>query len=84
MKKDLIITGLIFALLISIGMQIKSNYKNTKLEKELQDTINVVYYAKDKLDLAYEMIDLLNKEQIVMQKQIDEMKEFKRLTKELR
>lgn len=67
MEKDLIRVGLIFALLISIGMQIKSNYKNTKLEKELQDTINVVYYAKNKLDIAYKIIDSLNEEQIIMQ-----------------
>lgn len=84
MKKDLTIVVLIFALLISIGMQIKSNYKNTKLEKELQDTINVVYYVKDKLDIAYETIDSLNEEQVIMQDEINDLKEFKRLAKELR
>lgn len=84
MKKDLIRTGLIFALLISIGVQIKSNYEYDKIEKKLQDTKNVVYYVKDKLDIAYEKIDSLNEEQVIMQDEINDLKEFKRLAKELR
>lgn len=84
MNKDLTIVGLIFILLIQSSIGIKNSYNKQKLEKELQVTINVVYYAKDKLDIAYEMIDSLNEKQIIMQNEIDEMKEFKRLTKELR
>lgn len=84
MKKDLTIVGLLFTLLITFGVQIKNNYHFTKLEKELNTTINVVYYVSDKLDIAHNMIESLNEEQRIMQDEINEMKKVQRITKELR
>ena len=84
MKKDLTIVGLLFTLLITFGVQIKNNYHFEKLEKELKDTINVVYYVSDKLDIAHNMIESLNEEQRIMQDEINEMKKVQRITKELR
>lgn len=84
MKKDLTIVGLLFTLLITFGVQIKNNYHFAKLEKELNNTINVVYYVSDKLDIAHSMIESLNEEQRIMQDEINEMKKVQRITKELR
>lgn len=84
MKKDLTIVGLLFTLLITFGVQVKNNYHFAKLEKELKDTKDVVYYVSDKLDVAYNMIESLNEEQRTMQYEINEMKKVQRITKELR
>ena len=84
LSSDLTVIGLLFFLIISLGLQIKANYHIKYLDKELKSTIAVVYYVSDKLDIAYQMIDSLNAEQLLMQKQIDEMKDVKRITKELR
>lgn len=84
MKKDLTIVGLLFTLLITFGVQVKNNYHFAKLEKELNDTVNVVYHVSDKLDIANNMIESLNEEQKIMQYEIDEMKKVQRITKELR
>lgn len=84
LSSDLTVIGLLFFLIISLGLQIKANYHIKYLDKELKSTIAVVYYVSDRLDIAYQMIDSLNAEQLLMQKQIDEMKEVKRITKELR
>lgn len=81
---DLTVVGLLFFLIISLGLQIKANYNIKYLDKELKSTTAVVYHVSDKLDIAYQMIDSLNAEQLLMQKQIDEMKDVKRITKELR
>lgn len=84
MKKDLTIVGLLFTLLVTFGVQVKNNYHFEKIEKELNDTINVVYYVSDKLDIAHSMIESLNEEQRIMQDEINEMKKVQRITKELR
>ena len=84
MKEDLTIVGLLFTLLITFGVQVKNNYNFAKLEKELNVTINVVYYVSDKLDIAHNMIESLNEEQRIMQYEINEMKKVQRITKELR
>ena len=83
-NSDLTVVGLLFFLLISLGLQIKTNYQVKYLEKELVSTVNVVYYVSDKLDIAYEMIDSLNDEQILMQQNIDSLRKVQRITKELR
>ena len=84
MKEDLTIVGLLFTLLITFGVQVENNYNFAKLEKELNVTINVVYYVSDKLDIAHNMIESLNEEQRIMQYEINEMKKVQRITKELR
>lgn len=84
MKKDLTIVGLLFTLLITFGVQVKNNYHFKKLEKELNDTKDVVYYISDKLDIAYEMVESLNEEQSLMKQEIEQMKRIQRITKELR
>lgn len=83
-NSDLTVVGLLFFLLISLGLQIKTNYQVKYLEKELVSTVNVVYYVSDKLDIAYEIIDSLNEEQVKMQNEIVDLKDVKRMTKELR
>ena len=83
-NSDLTVVGLLFFLLISLGLQIRTNYQVKYLEKELVSTVNVVYYVSDKLDIAYGMIDSLNEEQILMQQNIDSLIKVQRITKELR
>lgn len=84
LSSDLTVIGLLFFLIISLGLQIKTSYQVKYLEKELVSTTNVVYYVSDKLDIAYAMIDSLNEEQVLMQQHIDSLKDVKRITKELR
>lgn len=83
MKKDLTIVGLAFCLLIQIGVSIKNSYYLSKLEKDLKDTVEVVYWLNDKLDNSYLMIDSLNKEITNNWKEIEEYKELKNLKKDL-
>ena len=84
MHKDLVRTGLIFVIVILLGVILKNNYNIKLLNDELKDTKDVVYYVSDKLDIAYDMIDSLNEEQALMQNEINEMKDVKRIAKELR
>lgn len=84
MHKDLVRTGLIFTIVILFGVILKNNYNIKLLNDEIKDTKDVVYYVSDKLDIAYDMIDSLNEEQALMQNEINEMKDVKRITKELR
>lgn len=84
MKKDLIIVGLAFCLLIQFGVSIKNSYHLSKLEKELKDTVDVVYWLNDKLDNSYLMIDSLNKEITNNWNELEEKKQFERLIKDLR
>ena len=72
MKKDLTIVGLAFCLLIQFGVLIKNSYYLGKLEKDLKDTVEVVYWLNDKLDNSYLMIDSLNKEITNNWKEIEE------------
>ena len=83
MKKDLTIVGLAFCLLIQFGVSIKNSYYLGKLEKDLKDTVEVVYWLNDKLDNSYLMIDSLNKEITNNWKEIEEYKELKNLKKDL-
>lgn len=84
LSSDLTIIGLLFFIIISLGLQIKANYNIKYLDKELKSKTAVVYHVSDKLDLAREMIDSLNNEQMIMQQEIDEMKKMQRIVKELR
>ena len=84
MKKDLTIVGLAFCLLIQFGVSIKNSYHLSKLEKDLKDTVNVVYWLNDKLDNSYLMIDSLNKEITNNWNELEEKKQFERLIKDLR
>lgn len=84
MHKDLVRTGLIFTIVILLGVILKNNYNIKLLNDEIKDTKDVVYYVSDKLDIAYDMIDSLNEEQALMQNEINEMKDVKRIAKELR
>ena len=83
MKKDLIIVGLAFCLLIQFGVSIKNSYHLSKLEKELKDTIEVVYYVNDRLNIAYDNIYYLNKEIDSSYRELEEYKELKNLKKDL-
>lgn len=84
MKKDLTIVGLAFCLLIQFGVSIKNSYYLSKLEKDLKDTVNVVYWLNDKLDIAYDNIYYLNKEIDSNYKELEEKKQLERLIKDLR
>ena len=84
MKKDLTIVGLAFCLLIQFGVSIKNSYYLSKLEKDLKDTVDVVYWLNDKLDNSYLMIDSLNKEITNNWNELEEKKQFERLIKDLR
>ena len=84
MKKDLTIVGLAFCLLIQFGVSIKNSYHLSKLEKDLKDTVEVIYWLNDKLDNSYLMIDSLNKEITNNWNELEEKKQFERLIKDLR
>lgn len=84
MKKDLIIVGLAFCLLIQFGVSIKNSYYLSKLEKDLKDTVNVVYWLNDKLLIAEDNIYYLNKEIDSNYKELEEKKQLERLIKDLR
>ena len=75
------VIGLIITLFITIGVL---NFSLGQTKKELNNTVNVVYYVSDKLDIAHNMIKSLNEEQRIMQDEINEMKKVQRITKELR
>lgn len=84
MKKDLIIVGLAFCLLIQFGVSIKNSYHLSKIEKDLKDTVDVVYWLNDKLNIAYDNIYYLNKEIDSSYKELEEKKQLERLIKDLR
>ena len=84
MKKDLIIVGLAFCLLIQFGVSIKNSYHLSKLEKDLKDTVEVVYWLNDRLNIAYDNIYYLNKEIDSNYKELEEKKQLERLIKDLR
>lgn len=84
MKKDLITVGLAFCLLIQFGVSIKNSYHLSKLEKELKETIEVVYWLNDKLDNSYLMIDYLNQEITNNWNELNEYKYLEKIKKDLR
>ena len=83
MKKDLIIVGLAFCLLIQFGVSIKNSYHLSKLEKDLKDTVEVVYWLNDKLLIAEDNIISLNEEITNNWNEINEYKDLRRIKKEL-
>ena len=83
MKKDLTIVGLAFCLLIQFGVSIKNSYHLSKIEKDLKDTVDVVYWLNDKLLIAEDNIYYLNKEIDSNYKELEQYKDLRRIKKEL-
>lgn len=83
MKKDLIITGLTFFLIIIFGINVKQWCEIKHLQKDLNDTTNVVYWLSDELDNYRLMVDSLNKEIDSNYKEIQEYKYLEKLKKDL-
>ena len=84
MKKDLTIVALTFILIIIFGINVKQWCEIKHLQKDLNDTTNVVYWLNDKLDIAYDNIYYLNKEIDSNYKELEEKKQLERLIKDLR
>jgi len=82
-NKDILIIGLLFTLLIQFGVSIKNSYHQAKIEKDLKDTIEVVYYINDRLEIAYSNIDYLNKEIDSNYIEIEKYRYVDRIKKEL-
>ena len=76
MKKDLITVFLCITIVCLSGALFK-------VYKELKDTIEVVYYVNDHLNIAYDNIYYLNKEIDSNYKELEEYKELKNLKKDL-
>ena len=84
MKKDLIIVGLSFILLIQFGISIKNSYHLSKLEKELKDTVQVVYWLDDRYKTAIDNLNSLNEYADIQEKESKDCNDSSRLIKELR
>ena len=82
-NKDILIIGLLFTLLIQFGVSIKNSYYLSKLEKDLKDTVEVVYWLNDKLEIAYSNIDYLNEEITNNWKELDEYRTKDKFLKDL-
>lgn len=82
-NKDILIIGLLFTLLIQFGVSIKNSYHLSKLEKDLEDTVEVVYWLNDKLLIAEDNIYYLNKEIDSNYKELEQYKDLRRIKKEL-
>lgn len=82
-SKDLTIVGLSFILLIQFGVSIKNSYHLNKLSKELDNTVQVVYWLNDKLDNSYSMIDSLNEEITNNWNELSSYKHLEKLKKDL-
>ncbi len=80
MKKDLIIVGLSFILLIQFGTSIKNSYHLSKLSKELNDTIQVVYWLDDRYKTAIDNLNSLNE---YIDSSEKEFKDLEKLKKDL-
>ena len=83
MKKDLIITGLTFFLIIIFGINVKQWCEIKHLQKDLKDTVEVVYWLNDKLEIAYSNIDYLNEEITNNWKELDEYRTKDKFLKDL-
>lgn len=84
MKKDFIITGLVFIIIIHIGISIKNNYEIKKLKLDILNVKKIAIELNDKLDIAYDNIYYLNKEIDSNYKELEEKKQLERLIKDLR
>lgn len=83
-NKDNLIIGLLFILLILFGALTTNSYHLYKLKKDLEDTVEVVYWLNDKLLIAEDNIYYLNKEIDSNYKELEEKKQLERLIKDLR
>ena len=83
-SKDLTIVGLSFILLIQFGVSIKNSYHLTKLEKELNNTIQVVYWINDRYEIAINNLNSLNEYVDIQEKELKDYNDSSRLIKELR
>lgn len=84
MKKDLTIVGLMFCLLIQFGVSIKNSYHLTKLEKELNNTIQVIYWLNDRYEIAINNLNSLNEYADSQERELKDCNDSSRLVKELR
>ena len=84
MKKDLIIVGLLFTIIIQFGVSIKNSYHLNKLSKELGDTIQVVYWLDDRYRIAINNLNSLNEYADIQEKESKDCNDSSRLIKELR
>lgn len=83
MKKDLAIVALTFILIIIFGINVKQWCEIKHLQKDLNDTTNVVYWLNDKLEIAYSNIDYLNEEITNNWKELDEYRTKDKFLKDL-
>ena len=83
-SKDLIIVGLSFILLIQFGVSIKNSYHLSKLEKDLKDTVEVVYWLNDRYEIAIDNLNSLNEYVDIQEKELKDYNDSSRLIKELR
>ena len=83
MKKDLVIVGLLFIVIVILGVNIKQHYQIKYLEKYLKNTTQVVYWLSDKLDTSYTMVYSLNEELTIVTNELDDLKRKDRLLKDL-
>ena len=84
MKNDLIIVGLVFILLIQFGVSIKDNYHLSKLSKDLNDTVQVVYWLSDRYEIAINNLNSLNEYVDIRERELKDYNDSSRLIKELR
>ena len=84
MKKDFIITGLVFIIIVHIGISIKNNYEIKKLKLDILNVKKIAIELNDKLLIAEDNIYYLNKEIDSNYKELEEKKQLERLIKDLR
>ena len=83
-SKDLTIVGLVFILLIQFGVSIKNSYHLNKLSKELDNTVQVVYWLNDRYEIAINNLNSLNEYVDIQEKELEDYNDSSRLIKELR
>ena len=83
-SKDLTIVGLVFILLIQFGVSIKNSYHLNKLSKDLNDTVQVVYWLNDRYEIAINNLNSLNEYVDIQEKELKDYNDSSRLIKELR
>lgn len=83
MKKDFIITGLVFIIIVHIGISIKNNYEIKKLKLDILNVKKIAIELNDKLLIAEDNIISLNEEITNNWNEINECKNKDRLLKDL-